>query len=290
MPKISQLPDGGQLQTTDRVAVARAGVTYKATVGGRESLGANRTYYVRADGSDSNDGLTNSAGGAFLTIPKAITEFLKLDTSIYNVTIKVGSGTYTAPINISDWVGSGELSVEGDTTTPSNVVISTTSASAIMVNATLTKKLTIKGFRLQTTTSGNCLIIAQPAQVEMSDVEFHTCAGHHIVLSGPCNLTAVGNYAITGSPALSHVELSIGAKFTCESKTVTLTGTPNWPLAFCYAWRLGIGLFSGTTYSGAATGQRYSAITNAVIDTGGGGANHLPGDVAGTTATGGQYV
>jgi hypothetical protein len=47
---------------------------------------------------------------------------------------------------------------------------------------------------------------------------------------------------------------------------------------------------NGNTYSGAATGKRYAVATNAVLNTNGGGANYFPGDVAGTTATGGQYV
>jgi hypothetical protein len=43
------------------------------------------------------------------------------------------------------------------------------------------------------------------------------------------------------------------------------------------------------TVAGTATGKRYVASFNGVIDTFGKGANHFPGDVAGTTDSGGQY-
>ncbi len=40
----------------------------------------------------------------------------------------------------------------------------------------------------------------------------------------------------------------------------------------------------------AITGVRYSGLTNAVIDTAGGGASYFPGDSAGSVATGAQYA
>jgi hypothetical protein len=47
---------------------------------------------------------------------------------------------------------------------------------------------------------------------------------------------------------------------------------------------------ANVTFSGAATGARYFANMNSIIQTNGGGANFFPGDSAGSTATGGQYA
>jgi hypothetical protein len=71
--------------------------------------------------------------------------------------------------------------------------------------------------------------------------------------------------------------------------TITLTGTP----AFTYyaaATRMGTQMVNNNTYTGSATGQRYIVNGNAVVDTNGGGANYLPGNSAGATSTGGQYL
>src|SRR3989442_1721230 len=89
--------------------------------GVRELLTAARTYYVRTDGSDSNTGLSNTAGGAFLTIQKAIDVATTADLNGFTVTLKLGDGTYTSPLSLKPFVGAGEIVIEGNTATPGNV-------------------------------------------------------------------------------------------------------------------------------------------------------------------------
>ena len=67
----------------------------------------------------------------------------------------------------------------------------------------------------------------------------------------------------------------------------TDAGTPAFSTAFA-SCRHGDIACAGMTVNGSATGQRYSATLNGVIDTAGGGATELRGSVAGAAATGGQ--
>lgn len=268
-------------------AIARAGV---ASLGGREVLTANRTYYVRTDGSNSNNGLANTSGGAFLTLQKAIDAVAALDISIYNVTIQVGAGTYTAGALINGaWIGSGTVTLTGDLTTPASCIVSTTSASCISVASG--GRLSIGGFELRTTTSGNCLNAGTGGSLTVTGaMAFGACASNHIAAAQYGSVVVSGvSYAISGN-ASRHFNSSPLGYINVFSTTITLTGTPAFASAFAFADRLGFVTNTGVTYLGAATGTRYTANSNAVINTNGGGANFFPGSVAGATATGGQYL
>lgn len=101
---------------------------------GREVLTANRTYYVRTDGNDGNSGLANTSGSAFLTVQKAIDIVAALDIGVFNVTIQVADGTYTGSVVVNGpWLGSGVVTVQGNLTTPANVLFNTGANTAIKV-------------------------------------------------------------------------------------------------------------------------------------------------------------
>lgn len=286
------------LDGTELVEIVQGGVSKKVTSGSlggtgssvREVLAATRTYYVRTDGNDSNNGLANTSGGAFLTVQKAVDVVCNsLDIQNQNVTIQIGDGTYTAGVELKDIIGNGTVTIQGNSGTPANVVISTTSANAISAGQYARGYWAIKDFKAQTTTSGRGILCQRGAFLTYSNIVFGACAGAHIEVAAGSTLICIGNYSIAGS-APYHFLAQFGGYIACNSRTITITGTPAFSSAFSGALNGGQISSAGCTFSGSATGIRYNSILNSVIDTLGGGANYFPGNSAGTTATGGQYV
>jgi len=251
----------------------------------RERVTTSRTYYVRTDGSDSNNGSANTSGGAFLTIQKAIDVVLStLDiASGVTVTVKVGDGTYTGAVVVGSHVGSGSLVIDGNTTTPANCIISTTSATAI---STSKANCAIKGFKIQTTTSGYGFIISDWSSIVLSNINFGACLSGHIAATTWSVVNINTAYTISGAAPVHYFVIS-GARMTCASQTVTITGTPAFSTAYLLQSSGSTCYLVSTTYSGSATGKRYDVTQNSIADTGGA---TLPGGTVGTTATGGQYL
>ncbi len=257
--------------------------------GGRALLTAGRTYYVRADGSDANDGLSNSSGGAFLTIQKAVDVAAALDLSIYDVTIQIGNGTYAGAVVLKSTVGAGRITIKGDAATPSNVVISTAAATAISADG-LRGLYKIEGVKIATTTSGHGIYLVKSG-LELGAVEFGAVANgyNQIYLEAQSYLKCLANYTISGGTSGTHWAIRSGSYLDCRSLTITLSGTPGFGI-FCYGDLISNLLVASLTFSGAATGQRYNISGNTVVFTGGGGANYFPGNSAGASATGAQYI
>lgn len=251
----------------------------------REVLNANRTYFVRTDGSDSNNGLANSSGGAFLTIQKAIDVVASLDIGIYNVSIRVGSGTFTTPITLKSIMGSGTVTLRGDNNDNTSTIISVTNADAI--GGYFDGKYSIEYLKIQTTTSGACL--APEGFITFGNVNFGICAGaaQIVLASSKAQYRCYSPYTISGGAAQYHIACLRAGYIEVAFTTITLTGTPNFTLGFIWSAYCAQVLYYSNTIVGSATGPRHLVQLNAVLFTGG---LVLPGSIAGTTATGGQVA
>lgn len=266
----------------------------------RERLAANRTYFVSTTGDDGNDGL--SAGSPFATIQKAFDTVVEtLDTAGFTVTIQLANGTYTNnPLIVgSSWSGGGPLVIRGDPATPANVVwAQTASGHVIDVIAGLPAPITLTGLTMQTSGSGGvCVLLRQTyGKIVIGEgcVFGAAVAGHLFLTGGGATVLVTHSYTISGG-APTHVTCLQQGQFICTSGiTVTLTGTPAFGTTsengFARVNSLGHYQPSGVTFSGAATGRRYFVGGNGVISTSGAGATFLPGDAAGASASGGEYI
>lgn len=263
--------------------------TQRGGSGGREVLTANRNYYVRTDGSDSNTGLANTSGGAFVTQQKAVDTVAALDLSIYNVTIFCGPGTRTAPVTLKKLTGSGTASIEGDTTTPSNCTQNVTGGQCFTMASGAVWQM--RGFKLSTTTSGYPIdVSAAGCELTINDkMEYGATPSYHIVVATGGTLRITSPYTIS-SGGLAHLFVQSGGILLYTPGAVTLSGSPAWSSAFVSVTSGGLVTTASATFSGTTTGKRYDVSLNGIINTFGGGASYFPGNAAGTTATGGQYA
>ena len=144
----------------------------------RDTPTANRTYYVSTTGNDSNTGL--DAADAFLTIQRAVNVVCDtLDNMGYAITIQVADGAYNAAVALKPYVGSGLVTLQGNTTTPANVTI-TLSGSVCISAVNISQSWRIAGFTFSTTgVAANCLQITG-SRVNLAAIAFGACSGTQI--------------------------------------------------------------------------------------------------------------
>lgn len=254
----------------------------------REVLTANRTYYIRPDGSDSNNGLSNTSGGAFLTYQRAIDVVAALDISIYNVQIQVADGTYTAGATINGpWVGVGTVTLVGNTGTPANVIQSVASGNCI--SCFNGGKITVSGFEPRAA-GGACLFVRGGGSVITigPSMRFGASGNQHMFAEDGGSFFGRDNYSIVGS-VQDHISIGAHGRTNIFLSTLTLTGTPAFSGAFFRATQLSNGFYVPGTLSGSATGQRYHLTSNSVLTTNGSGPTGLPGNAGGYVEAGSIY-
>jgi hypothetical protein len=283
----------GPTSSTDGHLPLFSGTTGKllksANYAPREVLAADRTYYVRTTGSDSNDGL--SSGAAFLTIQKALNVCKTIDFSGYTVTIDVGSGTFSGQVTGGVMVGQGgyaNLVISGagsgsTTVTHNGSHEGTFAPDGVGVKYKL-QNMTITGTGAGS--SGAAVVAHNGAFVRIgADVVIGQTGWFGLLAFGPgatifldsgITFTADTGYAFG---ALTSASL-IGNGFqTWALGTRTLTAT-------LYASESAAIRLNGVSFTGSVTGLQYTVNANGVIN--GGGAT-IPG-TGNSTATGGQKV
>jgi hypothetical protein len=266
-----------------------------------KASGTYNVYVSTASGNDSNDGLT--PGTAFKTIQHGINYMLS----------NVDLGPYAAQVNIEAGTYNESLAVNTTPMGSNGAIFLCTYNGQVAITGVYGTVLTAQG--------GAVVVIAGNFLMSCSSVLNYAngvilAVGGALIASDPRMNLTIGNspgcvqffadrsgviffgygYTIAGG-ANSHYYASFNGSIimsqadTTKTMPITLQNTPNFAQQFCVAHSGGaVYVYSGCTYSGtSATGSRYTAVLNGVINVAGRGASFLPGDSAGTLSTGGQY-
>lgn len=255
----------------------------------REKITSNRTYYVRTDGSDSNTGLANTAGGAFLTLQKAANVVGALDlVAGAVVTIQVGAGTYTAGVSLTKLTGSGTAVLQGDTTTPSNVVISVTNAQGITADS-IGSGWTVQGFQISTTTAGQGISLSGTTVLTIGVMRWGAVANSCVYVSFGATASITGNQTFTSGTIGSYVWYAeYGGAIVAQNITCTLTANitfNTWAVAYISA-NLVLNNNTYTTGGFTATGTKYNANYVSTITSNA----TIFGSVAGSASNSSYYI
>lgn len=251
--------------------------------GSRTALAADTTYYVLTTGSDSNTGLANTAGGAFLTIAKALSVVAALDCGTFVPTIQVGAGTWTVPVVLPKVLTSSTPVFTGIGNT---TIISTTAADGITNDGSGVWQ--VNSLKLTVATSGNGITLRNGGIVKFSGVEFGTIVGHGIACFATSSAQATGAFSVSGGA--SSMFFAQGYVNTI-GQTVTFSNAPAYSAATFYCFGGYMDVYSMVFTNGATvTGTRYSSNNTGAIFTNAGGATYVPGSIAGTTSNGGIYA
>jgi hypothetical protein len=250
----------------------------------RHKLTAAITVFVDVtNGNDANDCLAATTG-ACATRQGAFNYINTWDGNEQAILVSVAAGTYTANLTQNGpFHGNPTVTLQGDLSTPSNVLISTTSADALdMSNGAA---LTMGGFKIVTTTGGNGINVINASFLNITGaMEYGANAGVQIRASAGSTITITANYTISGGASIHWQAIQAAQIFSSGSRTVTLSGTPAFSTAFTTASTGGVITANGTTFSGSGTGPSFAVSTNSIVNNP--SASVLPGSlITSTVAT-----
>lgn len=270
----------------------------------RERLTAARTYYVRTDGNDANDGLANTVGGAFATIQRAVDAVAALDIAGFDVVVQIGDGTYTGQVNLKNVAGfaaPGNLVIRGNTLDDDAVFIDNSATNFDgfrAVNINVVWRIEYLKIKVGNTNAGCIRSVGSGTTVQFNNLVFGGGGDADLFAENGGTISATASnsvYAIDGGGD-RHFQARYGGSIATSGCTVTFRANCSYGTsgtnAFAYAGSLGMLRTFSMTFDlngYTVTGKRYRAETNGVIAVGSGGSSYFPGSAAGDVATGGQY-
>jgi hypothetical protein len=270
-------------------------------------LAGNKTWYVRTDGNDNNDGSADDAAHAFRTPQKAVNYVAEnYNLGIYTATISIGPGAFSPFILPKYSASTGRIKIVGDGINSSTI---TGTDETLITGVSAAGRYDISGMSLFAHTVSStaltwAIALNAPVGVEinisnmsMYGDETENSLGYNqiLVASGTVNLGADVTITAQGRATesrLSCIQIPGGKINHVGGGTITtINGTGN---VCCVASSGGVYTRNIASpypvFAGDFTGKRYQVDALSQINTRGGGANFFSGTIAGTVDSAGFGV
>jgi len=286
-------------KSSRKLLSALLALTFCAGAWARETLTANRTYFVATSGSDSNDCLTVASA---CRTKQHVSNLIQstLDLACNKVIVQSLPGTYTDPLSVTGpYVGAcSRKAVQflGDTSGPyTNVTQSVTNANAFQVNDGAS--FFIEGFHCLAAGNGvftGFCLLANGGRIDFGQMNFGQTSGAHIDAGGNSSFiqSMASWYLISGGASLHAVSEANAIIALTDAVIVTLQPV-TYAVAFAQVDQSASIIFRGSTMAGycyTSAGKKWNAISNGVIDTGGMAEDWLCGTTpGGPRSLGGVY-
>lgn len=255
----------------------------------REQLYSNRTYYVRVDGNDNNDGLSDTVGGAFSSIQKAVDASLLIDASGYIITIQVRDGTYNECVVLRWHSGYYPIVIQGNTSTIGAVVVNGTGTHTFRCEG----NWVIRHLETRNNSAGQYNVIGLYSGCNLTlgpGMQYGSGQSAHVGSYYGARVTVSSNFNISGNAAYG-ILAAFGGWVYVSNVVCTFIGARTFSTAFIAAQNSSNIRSTGFTWVGTTpTGTRYRSTENSTIHAANASSTYFPGTVAGVLTYGGQYI
>lgn len=257
----------------------------------RERLSEPRTYYVRDDGDNANDGLEDTPTGAWATLQYAYDCCCdNLDTAGHCIRIEIDGDFTTGIISNRGLIGSAGTASFIINGKPGTALTTPGDAFQFGESCGFGAHLSVTIDNIKISSGGHTFrVLGAGANVCVgSGVELGNAGGMHFFI-GHSAWVDCGKYKVSGD-AQYHAYVYSGGKFILEGNGIHFLN----PVTMTYGGIIVTGagsecLAGGAVFtnSGWLNAMKYFIDQNAVINTGNMGPNYLPGLIPGQIHRGG---
>ena len=248
----------------------------------RQRLKADLDLYCRPDGNDNNDGLTNTAGGAFRHPQAALNAIqTKYDVAGRAVNIYLADGSYNG--FAQQGYSGASVNLIGNVTTPANVTVNGAGhASGNPVGLYYGAQLNVRGIAF--TGPGRVYVQSGAAIGFNGNCRLNNGTGGVPKITCDINSLVYVGPSVTLNAASGNAAALIAVSSSSSLITYNTTFIDAGSLTYSDAVVVVIGSSATIvgTWAGSPTGKRYR-VSAGLIFTNGAGASYIPGTVAGTS-------